>query len=171
MKFKYLKEEQEFTSKDTALDQIPATYKQFDFTGDCILDYGCGRGLAKNYCAKAFKDCVVYNFDPYWHFDEIREFERDPNPKKVITCNNVLNVIKGDLKSAILDKIYRIAKKNNAYQVIFKIYEKDGTGIGVQTGKDKYQRNQKTAEYIPVVKSVFKDYRDTKRGQYIILEK
>lgn len=168
MKFKYLNE-QEFTSKGTALEQVPSTYKSFDFTDTSVLDYGCGRGLSKDYCSKTFADCVVYNFDPYWHFDEIRDFDRDSNPNKVITCNNVLNVIKGDLKTAVLDDIYRIARGNDVRKIIFKIYERNGDGIGTQTGKDQYQRNQKTADYIPDIVDVFRGYSVKKKGLFIIV--
>lgn len=168
---KYSREEQEYTGKGTANRQVAATFTNFDFTGASVLDYGCGRGLAKDYCEKTFNDCTVYNFDPYWNFDKIRDFERDSNPKKVITCNNVLNVIKGDLKSEILNDIYSIAAENNVRKIIFKIYERDGTGIGIQTGKDKYQRNQKTAEYIPDIEDVFREYITSRKGCYIILEK
>lgn len=172
MKFKFLfEEEQEYTSEDTANNQIAATFTNFDFTGLTVLDYGCGKGLAKEYCEKTFDDCAVYNFDPYHHFDEIRDFERDPNPNKVVTCNNVLNVIKDDYKTLVLDKIYKIAKRNSIRKIIFKIYERNGDGIGVQTGPKDWQRNEKTVCYIPAIEDTFKGYSVKKKGLFIIVTK
>lgn len=172
MKFKYLnEEEQEYTSKGTARKQIAATFTNFDFTGACVLDYGCGQGLAKDYCEKTFDGCTAYNFDPYWKFDEIRDFERDPNPDKVITCNNVLNIIKGDYKALVLDKIYKIAKHNNIRKIIFKIHEKDGDSVGVQTSPTDWQRNEKTASYVPAIEDTFREYSVRRKGLFIIVTK
>lgn len=175
MKFKYLnedEEEQEYSSEGTANSQIAATFTNFDFTGTCVLDYGCGQGLAKDYCEKTFDDCTAYNFDPYHHFNEIRDFERDPNPNKVITCNNVLNVIKGNYKKLVLDKIYKIARRNNVKKIIFKIYERNKDGIGVQTSPTDWQRNEKTVCYIPAIEDTFRGYKKPDRkGFFIIVTK
>lgn len=171
MELKCLIAEQEYTGKGTANRQVAATFTNFDFAGASVLDYGCGRGLAKDYCSEKFRDCVVYNFDPYWNFNEIRDFEKDSNSDKVITCNNVLNIIKGDYKSLVLDKIYKIAVRNNVRKIIFKIYERNGDGIGVQTGKDGWQRNEKTVSYVPAIEDAFKGYSVKKKGLFIIVTK
>ena len=163
--------EQDFSSKATALEQVPATYKEksFDFNNCDILDYGCGKGLGKKYCETNFEDCKVYNYDPYNGFNEINLFVSSKGYNKVICCNNVLNVINSDL-SEILTDIKSIADITKTRKIIFKIYEGNGSGVGKQTGKDQYQRNMKTAEYVPIIQKIFSSYSVKKKGLYIICE-
>jgi len=166
----YLDEEQRYSSKYTALNQVAQTFKKFDFSGYTVLDYGCGRGASKAFGQS--KGYNVYLYDPYWGFDELNQF-MNTEGAKVITCNNVLNVIE-DL-SDILKSISNIAKNSNAEKVIFKIYEGNGSGKGgvskTVKGETSYQRNQKTKEYVSEVKPYFNTYKLTSKGEYIILEK
>ena len=161
MNFKQFLLEQNFDSYDTALrGNIPETYKQrgfkFDFNDYDILDYGCGYGKGKEFLESHY-NCVVYNYDPDTRrgfLNGVEEFCASNNPQKIICCNNVLNVIDGSLNE-ILHKISRIANMNDVELVVFKIYEGDGSGIGRQTGKKKWQRNEKTSTYVPAVKQFF----------------
>ena len=162
---RYLSEKQNISGGGTIVPgQVPATYKpkaDFNFAGYDILDYGCGTGTGKEYIKahneeERFAGTKVFNYEPFpeFHVDEIQKFITSSNPKKMICCNNVLNVIDDDLTD-ILTEIKDYAKRGKVSEIIFKIYQGDKSGKGKQTGKDKYQRNEKTANYIPKIRKVF----------------
>ena len=162
---RYLTEKQNISGGGTIVPgQVPATYKpkaDFNFAGYDILDYGCGTGTGKEYIKahnkeERFAGTKVFNYEPFpkYHVDERQKFIASSNPKKMICCNNVLNVIDDDLTD-ILTEIKQVAKRADVSEIIFKIYQGDKSGKGKQTGKDKYQRNEKTAVYIPKIRKVF----------------
>lgn len=162
---RYLNEKQNISGGGTIVPgQVPATYKpkaDFNFAGYDILDYGCGTGTGKEYIKahnkeERFAGTKVFNYEPFpkFHVDERQKFIASSNPKKMICCNNVLNVIDDDLTD-ILTEIKQVAKRADVSEIIFKIYQGDKSGKGKQTGKDKYQRNEKTAVYIPKIRKVF----------------
>ena len=162
---RYLNEKQNISGGGTIVPgQVPATYKpkaDFNFAGYDILDYGCGTGTGKEYIKahnkeERFAGTKVFNYEPFpkYHVDERQKFIASSNPKKMICCNNVLNVIDDDLTD-ILTEIKQVAKRADVSEIIFKIYQGDKSGKGKQTGKDKYQRNEKTAVYIPKIRKVF----------------
>jgi hypothetical protein len=162
---RYLSEKQNISGGGTIVPgQVPATYKpkaDFNFAGYDILDYGCGTGTGKEYIKahnkeERFAGTKVFNYEPFpkFHVDERQKFIASSNPKKMICCNNVLNVIDDDLTD-ILTEIKQVAKRADVSEIIFKIYQGDKTGKGKQTGKDKYQRNEKTTNYIPKIRKVF----------------
>ena len=162
---RYLNEKQNISGGGTIIKgQVPATYKDkanFNFAGYDILDYGCGTGTGKEYIKahnkeERFAGTKVFNYEPFpeFHVDEIQKFVNSKNPKKMICCNNVLNVIDDDLTD-ILTEIKKVAKRADVSEIIFKIYQGNKSGKGKQTGKDSYQRNEKTADYIPKIRKVF----------------
>lgn len=167
---------QAITSKNTALNQVASTFKAFNFDDCLILDYGCGKGLSKEFCEKTYNNCQVFLYDPFHGFDETNAFLKGctKSDKNIITCNNVLNVLQNDtLKSVIADiTSYAI---NYSFDIIFKIYEGDRSGIGRISKKDCYQRNEKTENYISLVTEMFNtvsnSYYIIRKGQYIICKK
>lgn len=58
------------TSKNTALNQVASTFKAFNFDNCLVLDYGCGKGLSKEFCEKTYNNCKVFLYDPYHGFNE-----------------------------------------------------------------------------------------------------
>ena len=61
-------------------------------------------------------------------------------------------------------------------RIIIQIYEGDKSGIGRQTAKDCYQRNEKTEKYLGYVNkalSIFEDkpQKVKKTGNFIIIER
>lgn len=168
---------QAITSKNTALNQVASTFKAFDFNDCLVLDYGCGKGLSKEFCEKTYNNCKVFLYDPFHGFNETDIFLRQCKESKnnVITCNNVLNVLQDEaLRMVVTD----IAIYSNYYctDIIFKIYEGDRSGIGRITKNDCFQRNEKTESYVSFITSMIKlistrDYDIKKKGQYIICKR
>lgn len=169
---------QNITSKNTALSQVASTFKAFNFDNCLVLDYGCGKGLSKEYCEKTYNNCKVFLYDPYHGFDEVNDFLESCKKSKnnIITCNNVLNVLQDDVLKTEIVSIAVFA--NYAYtDVIFKIYEGDKSGIGRVSKKDCYQRNEKTENYMSLIIEMFNNntignsYHFMRKGQYIICKR
>ena len=168
---------QNITSKNTALNQVASTFKAFNFDNCLVLDYGCGKGMSKEFCEKTYNNCKVFLYDPFHGFNETDSFLRQckESAKNVITCNNVLNVLQDEaLRMVVTD----IAIYANYYctDVIFKIYEGDKSGKGKETKKDCYQRNEKTESYVSFITNMIKlistcDYDVKRKGQYIICKR
>ena len=170
---------QNIASKNTALNQVASTFKAFNFDDCLVLDYGCGKGMSKEFCEKTYNNCKVFLYDPFHNFDELDSFLRqckEAKKKNIITCNNVLNVLQNDaLRSVISDVVI------NAYyyctDIIFKIYEGNRSGIGRVTKYDCFQRNEKTEIYVSFITAIIKiictecDYNVKRKGQYIICKR
>lgn len=166
---------QNITSKNTALNQVASTFKAFNFDNCLVLDYGCGKGLSKEFCEKTYNNCKVFLYDPFHGFNETDSFLQGCKKSKnnIITCNNVLNVLQGDVLHFVIAHIAVLA---NYYRcdVIFKIYEGDKSGKGKESKKDCYQRNEKTENYTPLIIEKFNtigngnEYHITRKGQFII---
>lgn len=182
---------QNITSKNTALNQIAKTFteKRYRelFKDAIVLDYGCGKGMSRNYCLNVLQAKKWYGYDkynePYTNLEIMSEFIRevqnnnDENKKAVITVNNVLNVLQD--RQAIREIFHftlRMVSLLNC-AVIFKIYEGNGTGNGKITKRDCYQRNEKTAVYEALLHEFISDtfvymteytkLNIVRRGQYI----
>lgn len=149
---------QNITSKNTALNQIAKTFteKRYRelFKDAIVLDYGCGKGMSRNYCLNVLQAKKWYGYDkynePYTNLETISNFIREVqkgDKKAVITVNNVLNVLQDmrDIREIFHFCLRMISHLNCT--VIFKIYEGNGTGNGKISKKDCYQRNEKTAVY------------------------
>lgn len=175
-----------YTSKNTSIKNNVATaIKKFPpKKSEWVIDYGCGRSpeTTKKYICDNVKDFDIQGkyipYDPNWNFtisnDMIEVIELWG--VEVIYCCNVLNVIKdkSNIYAIINIIISFMSSKSKAY---FQIYEGNKSGIGRQTKPDCYQRNEKTTEYINVIKEVINDkYRKEefgieKKGNIIILTK
>ena len=144
---------QEFTSKDTSLNQVCKIYKNVSFPkGARILDYG-GGAYDKGVEYMANKGVKVSIYDKYNRSAEhnetvLKEFEA-VKPDYVV-CANVLNVIKEDF---IIEEILQDIKKYGV-PVFFCMYEGNRTGKGQPTKKG-YQRNEKTSQYFRFLTKFF----------------
>ena len=139
---------QEFTSANTSINKnkLPVIYNRADIpSGSSVLDYGCGRHI-NHLREKAQQNNWTWSgFDPF----------NLPNSKPIVSdyviCSNVLNVIKEDsIVNDVITAVISLATK----AAIFTVYEKDGTGKGLQTGKDQWQRNEKLSVYVKRMKDM-----------------
>jgi len=71
---------------------------------------------------------------------------------------NVLNVIEEPEQHVEALKLAHNSLRPNG-QLFVGVYEGDKSGIGRQTGKDSYQRNEKLESYLPTVQQVFPNAR------------
>jgi hypothetical protein len=82
-----------------------------------------------------------------------------------VTISNVLNVIDTELgRAQVLENAVDAVKPNGT--VYITVYEGDGSGVSRSTGKDQFQLNKSTKDYISEVKKYFKDV--TVRNKVII---
>lgn len=174
---------QNITSKNTALTQVASTFKKFDFSNSYVLDWGCGKGLSKEFCEKTFNNCKVELFDPFHDFKlgvqnyclfSLSAICDSKYDNKIITCNNVLNVLQDNTLIEVLNGVFATAMVCKVDRIIFKIYQGDKTGLGRITKKDCYQRNEKTEIYVEKINSFSKvsnAWNIRKSGLYIICDR
>ena len=168
---------QKHSSKNTSINttRLPAVYNKVNWLHYShpmdnyqIIDIGCGRLATQQLISRKLHTYNIRNFYPW-----------DPNHKclgnrintilamnnnatnKVIVCSNVLNVIDNDkdlntLIGSICDMSV-INLPDGTYRmnpVYITVYEGDKSGIGRQTKKDCWQRNEQLIFYL----SKFNDY-------------
>ncbi len=147
---------QEISSKDTSLNQVPATFRRVRWQpGTRNFDLGVGRSAL---FTDALKGRGVENisYDPFWKdnaenkaiVDEVLQ-----NPTDTATVNNVLNVIKEQAaRRETIRQAARVLKPDGT--AYFLIHEGDKSGNGKQTSKG-WQNNQPAQEYIDEVTQYF----------------
>jgi len=111
-----------------------------------VLDFGGGKySEAQEYLRSLGAVCEVY--DPYNRSHE--ENMRVLNQKyDLMMCNNVLNVLTDDVLPHVVLDMYKVAQMCGVIKIVVTVYERDRSGVGCYTGKNSYQRNEKTAAYI-----------------------
>ena len=143
---------QDKTSAATSINsaKLPVLYGKVDFkTGTVNLDIGGGRfdNVTDYLAAKGVKN---YIYDPY-----NRSAEHNAAVAKVtqegqsdtVTISNVLNVIDSlDGRRQVLENAVDAVKPDGT--VYITVYEGDGSGVARNTGKDQFQLNRKTADYV-----------------------
>ena len=156
---------QEYTSKNTSQNQIPSVWKHINKEDEnikVILDYGCGKYNRFKELIESW-DIAYYGYDPYNRTEQENEIALKCKPD-LITCCNVLNVIDNDKTlKGILTHIASFG-----CSVIISVYEGNKSGKGNVSKKDCYQRNQKSEEYIPLIKEIFSNVR--RKGNIIFAE-
>ena len=148
---------QTYTSRNTSINstKLPTVYRKAKLTARLVMDYGCGRYTdhIKEYVTAMNK--VYLPYDPYNKpEDENRLFIRivlnamyTHFPVDVI-CSNVLNVIDDDeTVQKIARHIENITARTTGTGYV-TVYEGNRSGIGKQTGKDQYQRNEPLRNYL-----------------------
>lgn len=137
--------EQKFLSAETSINatKLPKAYTAIDKLNSIrtenimILDYGCGRYT--DHLRKHFNTCDWYGYDLTWNNDE-KLLNQNYH---LAICSNVLNVIAEDeIIDSIILNLVSVARKT-----VISIYEGNGSGIGKETKKGCYQRNEKLDKY------------------------
>lgn len=146
---------QTYTSKATSINsaRLPAVYGKAKLTAPYVLDYGCGKYT--DHIRNALPDKVYLPFDPYNQPDDVNchsmmtvSTASSLDEQVDVICSNVLNVIDDDgTVRFIADQIEYIAERTGGTAYI-TVYEGDRSGIGRQTGKDQYQRNEPLRSYL-----------------------
>lgn len=110
------------------------------------MDYGGGKfDNLKEYLKKQY-DINLYIYDKYNRSPQENE-KALSQTYNLIVCNNVLNTIMED--EIIHEVIHNINSALNEYgMACFYIYECDKSGVGKETKKDCWQRNEVTEAYI-----------------------
>ena len=146
---------QNFTSAATAVNgkagKLPAIYNKINLEGLCILDIGCGAEVAHIRKFARGNGAKWYGIDPYnrtdsqnrYNFNKWQETAKS-GAKTLVISSNVLNVI--DDEKVVKGAVNAITVNGGGYAV--SVYEGNGSGVGKQTGRDQWQRNEKLKEYL-----------------------
>jgi hypothetical protein len=157
---------QTITSKDTSLNQIPATFKRVAWvSGTVNFDIGSG-GYTKFTDALAEVGVKNYCYDPY-HLSinlNAESLMATVGVSDTVTVNNVLNVIAEiDFRLSVINLAKNALSPNGV--AYFLIYEGNKSGIGTKTTKG-YQCNKKAADYIKEISVAFNHC--SRKGNLII---
>ena len=150
---------QNFTSSATSINRskLPSVYRKATLSPSTpfVVDYGCGKYVDH---IKAFlkeQGKVLYPFDPYnqpdatnKHTLDFIQWAIDRRIEVDLVCSNVLNVIDDpETIRKIANYIQDVVKATDGTAYI-TVYEGDRSGIGRQTGRDQYQRNEPLRSYL-----------------------
>lgn len=138
---------QKYTSKDTAIvhKTVPYIVNHIDwqqFKGGRCLDYGSGRPNPDTHYKIHKEGIQYYPYDPYW-VDEWENKKAMNLYPTIVICSNLLNVIDDDWEVKRIHDYIRGLK----VPYFIKIYEGDRSGVGKETRKDCWQRNQTVNQY------------------------
>lgn len=154
------------TSKDTSLNQVPATFKRVAWvSGNINFDIGAGK-YTKFTEALANVGVTNYSYDPYHlTYDENKNALMKTYAKAdTVTVNNVLNVISEQTEQLAVIKtaLKAVSLNGTAY---FLIYEGNKSGNGKETTKG-WQWNTKAEKYVDLIKVYFSNVQ--RKGNLII---
>lgn len=148
---------QTYTSSATSINRtkLPAVYDKVKAFAPCVLDYGCGKYTKHISDHLNSLDADLLPYDPYNQpletnldtLEQVRWHMIRSAPLDVI-CSNVLNVIDSDGEvSRICNDIEKIATTTGGTAYV-TVYEGDRSGVGRQTGRDQFQRNESLRDYL-----------------------
>ncbi|HDN27435.1 MAG TPA: hypothetical protein ENG03_10135 [Thioploca sp.] len=143
---------QQMSSAATSLNQVNPGIKMIlpKLVNKTVLDIGGGKyDTNKIYATGLGVKLYVYDKFNRSEAENAQALACDPD---VIVCNNVLNVI--DDGQAMRNLIAFCA----SYEVscYFTVYEGNKSGIGRPSKKECWQRNWKTADYVPILRKYFR---------------
>lgn len=170
---------QKHTSKDTSINtkRLPAVYGKIDwnkYTNKVddyhVIDYGCGCKKTQ----KLIKDKLLteniekfFPWDPYHECivgHDVTELCMDNTSiNKVVICSNVLNVV--DTISSLVEIIIELCNMivvqlpDGTYRMnpcYITVYEGDKSGVGRETKKDCWQRNERLEQYLNMFNNYIK---------------
>lgn len=162
----HISEAQQFTSAGTSQSQVAKGFgtvaKHIGWTrGTVNLDIGGGRyDHGTNFMAK--HGVVNHVLDPHnrsaEHNTNVSQSVRKRGGADTVTVFNVLNTIK---EPEIHDDVLRTAKHHlkSGGKLYLSVYAGDKSGVGRQTKKDSWQRNEPTSAYLETVRRHFPNAR------------
>lgn len=139
---------QKHTSKNTSVNhkKVPYIVNHIDwkqFSGGRCLDYGSGKLNPETFYIISGEGIKYLPYDPYWLKEETNSKAMCLYPTVVI-CSNLLNVIDSDKEVEYIHNYIRGLK----VPYFIRIYCGDKSGIGRETKKDCWQRNQVIEDYL-----------------------
>lgn len=139
---------QKYTSKNTSVNhkKVPYIVNHIDwkqFKGGRCLDYGSGKLNPETFYIISGEGIQYLPYDPYW-LDEKTNSKAMCLYPTVIICSNLLNVIDSDKEVEYIHNYIRGLK----VPYFIRIYCGDKSGIGRETKKDCWQRNQVIEDYL-----------------------
>ena len=147
---------QKYTSKNTSVNhkKVPYLIKHIDwklFTGGRCLDYGSGKINPQTFYEITGMGVQYLPYDPYW-LDETTNNKAMSLYPTIVICSNLLNVIDSD------EEVKRIYDYIHWLKVPYfiRIYSGDKSGIGRETKKDCWQRNQIAENYLYFDEIIYK---------------
>ena len=135
---------QNHTSKNTSInkEKFPRIYTHINWDylkGMRILDYGCGRYTEHIRKLMWRHDIEWYGYDPYWQIESLNEEGLRCVPD-IVVCSNVFNVLDNHRD---VTHIHHFIRYHLLPQFFFyTVFEGNKTGIGKETRKDCWQRNE-----------------------------
>ena len=184
--YEFDERDQEITSKSTAhgngranggRGRVPALFTKIKFPrGSVVFDYGCGEYSTSERIMEYLGEDITYlGFDK---FNRTSEENREAvatlrrlGGADIVTCANVLNVIKErDIRvNQVIKNIYNVLKPGGvAYFDVYADKKKEGPK---QTGKDKWQEFRGIETYIEEVEEIFGNGKVTRKGTILIAKK
>jgi hypothetical protein len=170
---------QKHTSANTSVNttRLPAVYNKVDwskYTNSVddyyVVDIGCGRMETQILINNHLKRNKIRHFFPYdpYQFNIVatenaKNIIENNAINKVVVCSNVLNVIDNDealttVIAYLCDAIVSVTKEpDGVYKMnpcYITVYEGNKSGIGKETKKDCWQRNERLSVYL----KKFNDY-------------
>jgi hypothetical protein len=168
--------QQQHTSADTSLCQVPATVKlvadKYGWEpGTVNFDIGTGKcpDLLMHSLDALGVDLVVY--DPHYYTADYNEYSLDLiddiDGVETVTASNVLNVIKEPTYRAQVIRLAHDALKPDGV-AYFLVHEGKRDSRGRKTKKG-WQNNKKAEKYVPEIASIFPAVE--RHGRLIVAQK
>ena len=163
---------QKYSSKLTSINTVPSVFKNKIIEEfDVILDYGGGKyDTTTEFLRTKGIENLVY--DPFnrstIHNSDVLNRVLELNGVSCSVCANVLCVIYEDeVVLNILKDLVSYTKSGGL--ILIQIYEGNKTGVGKVTTKG-YQRNKKTADYLPLIYKIIPKEWVIRKGNLIIIK-
>ena len=140
---------QKHTSKNTSVNKenLPRIYTHINwekFRGEKVLDYGCGRYTQHIQKLMALYDIDWYGYDPYWRNEFLNMDALHCNPN-IVVCSNVFNVLDNYRD---VTRIHDYIRYKLCPTFFYTVFEGNKTGIGKESKKDCWQRNETLENYL-----------------------
>lgn len=141
---------QKHTSKNTSVNKenLPRIYTHINwekFSGEKVLDYGCGRYTQHIQKLMALYGIDWYGYDPYWRSKLLNMDALHCNPN-IVVCSNVFNIL-DNYRDVVRIHDY-IRYKLCPTFFFYTVFEGSKTGIGKESRKDCWQRNETLENYL-----------------------